>query len=187
MQKNKVLLLIFVFLINTLSSQYHYNFSKGEVPSISTPEISKLFRYSEFPNINSIGGVDVEIDVYKINLDGLEIPLKIKYDTKGIKVSDIASDVGLGWNLIYGGNIVKQIKDLKDNSAFYSDINLSCGGFENELNLKTYRISKGYLYESLSDNVLDYQIDSSPDLFIVNAPGLKDKFYFKDKDRKSVV
>jgi hypothetical protein len=153
-----------------------------QMPAFSTPEVSKLFRYSDFPNINSIGGTDIEIPIYTIKLDGMEIPIKLKYDTKGVKVADIANDVGLGWSLIYGGNIVKEIKDTDDflSYSFFFDPNCNIGGFEDYLQQADHRISRGYFdseYNAPGSFPVDYHIDSSPDFYLINAPGLNDKFY----------
>lgn len=153
------------------------NSSTVQMPTFSTPEISKLFRYSDFPNISSIGGTDIEIPIYTIKIDGMEVPVKLKYDTKGIKVADIASDVGLGWNLVYGGNIKNEVRDMDDflSSYFFFDPNCQDGYMAQ----KDYRVSKGYLNSEfgMTGNIVDYQIDSSPDFYLINAPGLNDKFY----------
>ncbi|MCY0968856.1 RHS repeat domain-containing protein [Chryseobacterium wangxinyae] len=177
----KLLMLAIPSLLYSQSSNFPPSTSTVQMPAFSTPEVSKLFRYSDFPNISAIGGTDIEIPIYTIKLDGLEIPIALKYDTKGVKVADIASDVGLGWNLIYGGNIVKEIKDTDDFLSTYFFFDPYCGGFEGYMSEKNYRISKGYLDDDygLNGDVMDFQIDSSPDFYLVNAPGLNDKYYLK--------
>lgn len=182
----KLFKLLILILPNFLISQQSNNFppatSTVQMPAFSTPEVSKLFRYSDFPNISAIGGTDIEIPIYTIKLDGLEIPVSLKYDTKGIKVADIASDVGLGWSLIYGGNIVKEIKDTDDFMSYYFFFDPTCySDIDSSLSQHDYRISKGYLVDQTSTigPILDYQIDSSPDFYLVDAPGLKDKYYLK--------
>jgi hypothetical protein len=183
MKKNilKLLLLIIPIVLFSQGNNFPPATSTIQIPTFSTPEVSKLFRYSDFPNISSIGGTDIEIPIYTIKLDGLDIPVKLKYDTKGVKVADIASDVGLGWSLIYGGNIVKEVRDMDDfiSTAYYFDP--YCGSFEPEQQERWYRITRGYFDASDNDwtGLLDYQVDSSPDFYKINAPGLNDKFYMR--------
>jgi len=184
--KKNILNLLLLFVSGLLFSQTN-NFptqtSSIQIPTFSSPEVSKLFRYADFPNINSIGGTDIEIPIYTIKLDGIDIPVKLKYDTKGIKVADIASDVGLGWSLIYGGNIVKEVRDLDDFTSSGLFFDPYCHDFEGYMSEKYYRLSKGYFDTSGNswDGTLDYQIDSSPDFYRINAPSLNDKFYMKSE------
>lgn len=163
-----------------------------QMPAFSTPEVSKLFRYSDFPNISAIGGTDIEIPIYTIKLDGLEIPIALKYDTKGVKVADIANDVGLGWSLIYGGNIVKEVRDAEDfrSTYYFFDPNCNSGGMEDYMQEADHRISKGYLVSeqsSIGSFPLDYQRDSSPDFYQISAPGLEDKYYLKFTNDNNLV
>jgi len=177
----KLLLLIIPVALFSQGSYFPSATSTLQMPTFSTPEVSKLFRYSDFPNISSIGGTDIEIPIYTIKLDGLDIPVKLKYDTKGVKVADIANDVGLGWSLIYGGNIVKEVRDLDDFTSIGYYFDPYCGTFEPEQQQRWYRITRGYFDTSDDDwtGLLDYQVDSSPDFYKINAPGLNDKFYMK--------
>ncbi|MFY7844920.1 hypothetical protein [Chryseobacterium gambrini] len=186
MKKNilKLLLLSVPTLLLSQGNNFPPATSTVQLPAFSTPEVSKLFRYSDFPNISSIGGTNIEIPIYTIKLDGLDIPVSLKYDTKGVKVADIASDVGLGWSLVYGGNIVKEIRDTDDFLSFYFffDPNCNTGGAEDYMQAADHRISKGYLDDnnSIGSYPVDYQIDSSPDFYRVIAPGLEDKYYLKN-------
>ncbi|WP_379968007.1 hypothetical protein [Epilithonimonas sp. UC225_85] len=181
---HKILLLCLSNLLFSQNNTLPPATSTVQMPGFSTPEVSKLFRYSDFPNISSIGGTDIEIPIYTIKLDGMEIPIKLKYDTKGIKIADIANDVGLGWSLIYGGNIVKEVRDTDDflSYNFFFDPNCNTGGMEDYMQSADHRISKGY-FDSVESSVgsyaVDYQIDSSPDFYKINAPGLNDKFYLE--------
>jgi YD repeat-containing protein len=44
----------------------------------------------------------------------LEIPISVQYSTDGVKVDDLASDVGLGWQLNAGGVIGRVMRGLPD-------------------------------------------------------------------------
>ncbi|MGG5209238.1 DUF5977 domain-containing protein [Chryseobacterium sp. MIQD13] len=149
-------------------------------PNVTTPDLTRFLRYNDFPNVEFIGATNIEVPIYSIKLNDLEIPIKLTYNTKGNKVSEIASNVGLGWMLTANGNISKQVNDIEDfsfhDAPFLEDPHSQ---FE-PAGPVDMRITRGY-FENQVYNVLspDFKIDSSPDSYIVNAPGLKTKFYLQ--------
>jgi hypothetical protein len=150
------------------------------IPNVTTPDLAKFLRYNDFPDIQFVGGTNIEVPIYSIKLNDLEIPIKLIYNTKGNKVSEIASNVGLGWMLIANGNISKQINDIEDFSYDEGQFLLDPHDqFEPALPVGM-RTVKGYftndIYYSMHP---DFKIDSAPDSYIVNAPGLKTKFYLQ--------
>ncbi len=70
-----------------------------------SPQTASLLKYTEFPVSPATGIVNIDIPVYTIELDGVSVPISISYHASGIKVSDVASPVGLGWVLNAGGVI----------------------------------------------------------------------------------
>jgi hypothetical protein len=63
----------------------------------------------------STGTAHVYLPLYNIPApDGSVIPVGLNYETKGIQVAELASDVGLGWNLWAGGSIVRVVKGIPD-------------------------------------------------------------------------
>jgi YD repeat-containing protein len=77
------------------------------------PESSGLFKYSPFPVDHASGGVNVSIPIHTIRAGRIELPVSISYNTSGIKVQDVASMVGLGWNLNFGYCISVSEEELK--------------------------------------------------------------------------
>ncbi|MCI3936853.1 DUF5977 domain-containing protein [Chryseobacterium aahli] len=51
------------------------------------------------------GQPSISIPIYTINLDGMEVPIFISYNTGGIKTDEESTFVGLGWSLNIGGEI----------------------------------------------------------------------------------
>src|SRR5688572_19544164 len=62
-------------------------------------------EYTGIPNIS--------IPLYQIEEDGIKIPLLLNYHAGGIRVSQEASWVGLGWDLAIG-SIMQEINDRDD-------------------------------------------------------------------------
>ncbi|MCT4192223.1 hypothetical protein HZP50_17155 [Elizabethkingia anophelis] len=80
---------------------------KEKVPVITSPEATALYKRNQIPVNHSSGGINYSLDLYTIKLKGLDIPIKLNYNSSGFKVSENASIAGLGWNLEYGGKIVQ--------------------------------------------------------------------------------
>jgi len=195
MKKNKfkVILLLSFFSLSKYQSQS--NISEKQIYNIATPEVANMMRYIDFPEPDFIGKTNVSVPIYDINFGKLKIPIGLSYNTKGNKTSDIATSVGLGWNLNAGGNLTVKVNDMNDlteNYAYYTT-----PGFEPEQSYAWHRQTKGYLStdypQALSDTQIpnsqlcinhriwendDTQIDAAPDFYYVNAPGFNDKFYF---------
>ena len=96
----------FVLLLLVLSSTL---FSQ-EISIPVSPNISSLGEYGNFPIGYHTGTPVIEFPFYEINLDGLIIPIKLKYNSSGIRVDQSAGWVGLGWALETGGHITKEVR-----------------------------------------------------------------------------
>lgn len=178
----------------TLNKYYSQDLSEKQILNVASPEVANLMRYSDFSDLDYIGKTNLSIPVYHIKFGKLDIPIGLSYNTKGNKVADIATSVGLGWNLNAGGNLTVKVNDQNDFTetyAYYPE-----GGFESEFTYAWHRQSKGYLctdypnqlfYSNTTGQQLcinhrvgpsdDYFIDAAPDFYYLNAPGFSDKFY----------
>ncbi|MEQ9229820.1 MAG: hypothetical protein RIF46_04000, partial [Cyclobacteriaceae bacterium] len=74
--------------------------------------------------VNAYNGVaSVSVPLYTIDAGSGQIPISLQYNTGGIRVSEEASSVGLGWNLIAGGSITRVMRGESDElSEWNSDI-----------------------------------------------------------------
>lgn len=110
--------LIIVFLsVQILFSQSQTNNYIPFNEKINPPSVTEYERY-EFSNVNkSTGTVDIMVPIYEINQDGVTIPINLTYSTSGLKVSEEASWVGLGWDLNFA-SIYQQVNDVDDLKRF---------------------------------------------------------------------
>lgn len=116
MKKQKISLFIILFL-NLVHSQNQTNTFIPFDEKINPPSVTEYEKY-EFSSINkSNGTLIINIPIYEINQDGVKIPISLDYTTKGIKVSDDGSWVGLGWDLNFA-SIYQQINDVDDLKRF---------------------------------------------------------------------
>lgn len=94
-----------------ITSNYvnHYN---NVIPE--TPQASGFRTYGNTPVDYSTGIPQINIPIYTIKEDGVEIPISISYHASGVKVDELASAVGLKWTLNTGGGISRNINDEPD-------------------------------------------------------------------------
>lgn len=83
--------------------------------STTASGIGNLFN----PNLYD-GTASVNVPIYNFQVNGLDLNVGLSYDTHGIKVDQVASCVGLGWNLYAGGKITREIHDMEDEATIYS-------------------------------------------------------------------
>lgn len=194
---------ISLFLSLLISTKYiaQLNLIDNQTQNVATPEVASLMKYSDFPSLGYIGKTDVSIPIYTINFGKIQLPIGLSYNTKGNKVADIATSVGLGWSLNAGGNLTVKVNDMNDFTESYSYYTTAT--FEPELSLEWYRQSKGYLTRDFSMVAVannssnggwglcintkvgandDFFKDAAPDFYYVNAPGFNDKFYLTQNE-----
>jgi len=142
-----------------------------------TPNVAIFEKFGYYPVGNHTGVPDISIPLYEVKIEGVTVPIVLKYHASGIKVSDIASWVGLGWSLEPGGSITQSINGDNDNSSEYFDIQLKNGYHPNKDN-SNYTEA---LY------MMDGTWDALADEFTYNGPGLSGKFFFSKKDDLKTV
>jgi RHS repeat-associated protein len=84
-----------------------------EVEPIS-PQADVLKKFGEYPMDYSTGVPNISIPLYEIKVGSYTLPISISYHASGIKLQDVSSPIGLGWALIAGGSIIRQIKGAVD-------------------------------------------------------------------------
>ena len=76
---------------------------------IATPNAATFNRYVNNPVDLYSGSAKLDIPIYTLTDGAIQIPIRLHYATTGIKVSEEASWVGLGWNLAVGGYITRRV------------------------------------------------------------------------------
>jgi YD repeat-containing protein len=131
------------------------------------------------------GTANVSIPIHTINFDGFELPVSISYHATGIRTTEEASEVGLGWSLNATGIISRTIRGGDD--LFEGDVQ---------------GISKGYVYNTQAvthdlgyDRFTQYTVpqnsyyhylafdnpDTEPDIFNYNFFGYAGSFVLSQK------
>lgn len=195
MKKYIVLIIFIVFNIYYLSGQIldrQTNFTQ-----IATPNVASFNKYIDYPVSIYNGTPDVSIPIHTLKDGAIELPIVLRYNTSGIKVSEEASWVGLGWNLNVGGVITQNVVGSPDQldknySAFVSDwgeeLVIPHDGYFDKGYTKLfyykslYQKTKGFLNDMQSQSHTRELGKINPDVFYFSYPGNSGKFVFDYKN-----
>lgn len=169
--KKQYLVLLITFFLNQLV--FAQEFISKEFTPIKSPEAASFVNLNFMPLDEYTGKGNISIPLYSIDLDGLEIPISISYDTGGVKVNGTSSNVGLNWSLNAGGLINKEVLGLNDMASQFvmnSEYSTSGGAYIQ------YGFLRHLLYYADGYPIATAGIDNQPDQYSVYAPGLTTKF-----------
>ncbi len=137
----------------------------------NAPNSASLGKFGDYPVSYFSGLPQISIPVYQIEAGSIKVPISIDYHASGIKITDAASWVGLGWALSAGGEITRRMMGAREdeNSGFLSGI------MRVSTDINPYT-EDGQLYLAQLTEVND--IDGEPDIFSYSFPGKSGKFFF---------
>ncbi|MBN2612999.1 MAG: hypothetical protein JXB00_15705 [Bacteroidales bacterium] len=109
---SRLVVILITLSIEILKSQVNNLPSLQYIPQ--SPTAAAYSRYGEIPVDFSTGVPNIEIPIYTLEVGDVKVPVTISYHASGIKVKDLASEVGLGWVLNYGGSLTVNILGIPD-------------------------------------------------------------------------
>ena len=128
MNTHTLLIWIILFSFNPLISLAQEENGEQSSP-ISLPQIAPLSpeafafqRYGDVPVNMVVGRPDINVPLYVIEGKEMNLPISLTYDASGIKVSQLATSVGLGWNFNYGGAVTRIVRDRPDQASIERNI-----------------------------------------------------------------
>jgi YD repeat-containing protein len=141
------------------------------IPKVTppSPESAQLGKFGQYEVSYFTGLADIEIPIYEIVVKDIKVPITLKYHPSGIKVTDRAGLVGLGWALQAGGYISRQVMSKPDERP---------EGYLNSMTVVS-PIDPGttaglqYLH-----NVYTGVKDAEPDIFSYSFGNMSGKFVF---------
>jgi YD repeat-containing protein len=123
------------------------------------------------------GKAQVVLPIGSLTQGGLSVPIAVAYNGGGYKVSDGEGTAGAGWNLAAGGSVSRELKGLPDEydatgdsrkGWLYSSLRIPLSSFVPTSNTGCNDWANFNQFTALAD--------TEPDIFNVNAPGLRAKF-----------
>lgn len=201
--KKTLVCLFFYVGIGPLSAQDY-------LPTVKTPAspVAASFNvYGEIPVSKYTGIPDISIPLYTIDLNTFQIPISLNYHPAGVKVEAEASWVGLGWTLMAGGTISREIRGMDDFTilGYWSRFNILKDDYNSkpipEEVIKCYYetddCTEYFKYDRRQDircvATLDYvakrrlRIDCDPDLFSYNFMGYSGRFVMKENANTAIL
>jgi hypothetical protein len=165
------LLCVLVTASNAQSNSNQY-FLPQQFPR--SPTATALEKYGTY-QVNEFTGVpDISIPLYTIEAGGIKIPVTLSYHASGVKVTEAASWVGLGWSVSSGGQISRRTFGLPDDQLYgYLSGHMRLQGTYNSTTID------GVRYQ---DSVASALCDARPDIYSYDFPGHNGKFFFDGSD-----
>ncbi|WP_111316817.1 RHS repeat domain-containing protein [Algoriphagus chordae] len=158
-------------LPSDIQTQVNKNFPK---PIQKSPNASGIERYGNY-DVNLYTGVpNISIPLYTVESGPIKLPISLNYHSSGIKYTDQASWAGLGWSVIAGGQITRQIQKMPDNLYFLTGSNDYM--VDNYCIGNTVTDKYNWLYKKNSANA---GVDREADIFSYSMPGKSGKFYLR--------
>lgn len=173
---------LIILLLLTLSKSWSQNEATSLLPNVVPPSPSAyvLGNYGNVPMGLVNGTSNIEVPLMTFATKNLSIPINLFYGSNGIKVDDLSSSVGLGWNMNAGGIITRSANDVADEK----DSTLP-GSIPDDATL-----DDGIL--TSADIAYFYEIGNSPtadserDIFSFNFNNISGKFVL-DKNKNPVL
>ncbi|WP_177762018.1 RHS repeat domain-containing protein [Flavobacterium sp. I3-2] len=160
--------------------------------SISTPDVSNFEKYSISEVNKYVGAPQINIPIYTIKSGGIEYPISLSYDTRGVKVDQIASNVGLGWNLTKTiiSRIINEHNDFNNLGAKVYETSYVYESEEKQHDFKALlegSVFAGYFLTKKNQSIKMgssdmLNVDFLPDTYRVYSPNFKTSFFFENTD-----
>lgn len=157
------------------------------------PEAAAIARYGNIPVGLYTGVPDITVPVYELSIDGLTVPIELKYHSSGVRVDELASNEGLGWSLHAGGFINVMVNGNYDLTEYigwcyqtgplrFSELYPFRLDWSNYNPSEPWAYAADPVYARYRDLITTGLVDTEPDVFSYSFPGNSGRF-FLDQDK----
>ncbi|NSL85318.1 RHS repeat protein [Chitinophaga sp. Mgbs1] len=133
---------------------------------------------------------EINIDLYKIEVEGVTIPIRLSYHPSGIKYFQHSGEVGVGWVLNPGYRISRTIYGLPDERYRMPSMNeINTNAFGIKTKLERDRYLSNFCVSTQGERFLDGPHDFNDgqyDIFSYNLDNENGNFLITDRDQKQV-
>jgi YD repeat-containing protein len=141
-----------------------------------SPNAASLGKFGDIPVGPATGIPQINIPIYSYSNpdNSLKLNISLDYHGGGVRVDEVASDVGSGWALSAGGVVTRTVRDIYDEAATYGFINSPLIPIESEGNKRG-----GYgTTTSWFNTIATHNADGQNDIFSFNFNGRSGKFMY---------
>jgi hypothetical protein len=182
------LLLLFFNTINIHAQEISGTSQQPQFSNFNTspvsPEATAMGKYGDIPVGLYTGVPNISIPLGELSSREITVPVSLSYHSSGLKVEEVATNVGLGWSLSAGGTITRVIRGLPDLEASpgygYAANSDKIAYILNRNNIDSENSNIDFesrLYYYFKDVTSGLQ-DSEPDIYYFNFLGRSGKFVF---------
>lgn len=174
----KIILLILCVLCAITGRSW----AQQPLPSMPSPTASNLGLYGEIPVSEYTGTPNISIPLYEFKTKSFTIPVTLSYHANGIRPELHPGPTGLGWSLLTGGVITREVRGIPDENDCKGNYGTVGYGY---LCSKNGWLAQSDWKPSQNETSQDYDryFSSSTgeleaDEFSFNFFGISGKFYF---------
>ncbi|RMZ59629.1 hypothetical protein D1632_08340 [Chryseobacterium nematophagum] len=143
-----------------------------------SPTAYALGNYGNIPVGAFTGSPNISIPLITYQTKNITLPIELFYTSNGIKVDEISTNVGLGWNLNFGGVITRIVRDKPD------EVSTHLKTPENVTGAYTNPITNQFLY-TLGNG--SNALDTEADLYSFNFNGNSGKFFYDQNGQPHII
>lgn len=155
----------------------------------NSPEAQAFAKYGDIDVSLYSGTPNISIPLHTIKGREMDLPMSLTYDGSGVKVEQLATWVGLGWNLNVGGRVTRMANGLPDDYIQGTYQTMNDLSIRNKVKAYLNNTNKEFAspqavkdyFEFLYDINRNY-VDALPDIYRVSAPGLSTTLVFDTND-----
>lgn len=162
----------------------HVSNSLAQIPGAATnlqsPNTASLGLYGEVPVSYFTGIPNIEIPLYTLKENDIEVPITMRYHASGVRPDMHPGWVGMGWALEAGGVITRIVKDQPDDykNTSYDENALGLWYTQAAVNVPNWD-QTSYMYNAATDLTNNFR-DVEPDEFSFSFPGCSGKFFLDE-------
>lgn len=155
---------------------------------MQTPEAASLGLYGQIPVSHYTGIPNISIPLYDVEVGDYKLPISASYHLSSVKPNTPSGIMGLGWNLMAGGQITRTVRGIMDEKVDKEGI--GHGFYYHASKLKGMKNSdfKTYTEKKMRDEKggSDW-FELTPDEFSFNFCGYSGTFYYNESGGWTVV
>ncbi|WP_144428916.1 hypothetical protein [Chryseobacterium sp. StRB126] len=171
---SSILLLYFSFYYSQVVGDNGQSHVTNMIPLPTTANAYSLNKVEKLPMDYFRGKANINIPIYTISVNGINIPIALSYNTGGIRLGEVASTVGLGWGLFIPNSISKAIMGKDDDN--YPVRFKSFAESQNYLNSYIDYGTGDAREETIEQLYEGNTYDTMPDIFNYNLPTVSGGF-----------
>ncbi|CEJ70343.1 hypothetical protein BN1195_02649 [Chryseobacterium oranimense G311] len=174
----KILIPAALLLISFMQAQQ--STTNATLPNIipPSPTAYALGNYGNVPVGLFTGSPNISVPLFTYKTGNIDLPLSLSYSSNGIKVDELSTNVGLGWNLNFGGVITRMVRDRADEASTHITTPETVSG------AYTNPVTNQFLYTV--GNASD-AVDTEADLYSFNFNGYSGKFFYDQAEQPHIV